>query len=146
MPRKTHNHRLDLPPLELDCMRALWGLGQATVHDVRARLLPERSLAYTTVMTVMDHLRGKGMVERARNGRCYLYRPLVTEEVVREHALDRLARNFFVNSRDKLMNYLVNEAGLRQAVQPPAERRSPVELPQSRREPERNTRIDTSLL
>jgi BlaI family transcriptional regulator, penicillinase repressor len=146
MARKTHNHRLDLPPLELDCMRALWELGQATVHDVRARLLPERSLAYTTVMTVMDHLRGKGMVERERHGRCYLYRPLVTEEAVREHALDRLARNFFVSSRDKLINYLVNEAALRQTAQPPPEPRALAEPPESRREPERQTRIDTSLL
>jgi predicted transcriptional regulator len=146
MARKTRNDRLDLPPLELDCMRALWGLGHATVHDVRARLLPERSLAYTTVMTVMDHLRGKGMVERERLGRCYLYRPLVTEEVVREHALDRLARNFFVNSRDKLINYLVNETRLRPTAQPPLARRAPAEPAESRREPERNARIDTSLL
>jgi len=146
MARKTRNDRLDLPPLELDCMRALWGLGQATVHDVRARLLPERSLAYTTVMTVMDHLRGKGMVERERQGRCYLYRPLVAEDVVREHALDRLARNFFVNSRDRLTRYLVNAAGPGQTLQPAGERRAPAEVAESRREPERNARIDTSLL
>ena len=127
-------------------MRALWALGQATVHDVRARLLPERSLAYTTVMTVMDHLRGKGIVERERRGRPYLYRPLVTEEAVRDYALDRLARNFFVNSRDRLLNHLVNEARAARTPGPPRERPASAEAAESRREPERNARIDTSLL
>ncbi len=170
MARKTHNHRLDLPPLELDCMRALWALGQATVHEVRARLLPERPLAYTTVMTVMDHLRAKGMVERERHGRPYVYRPLVTEDVVREHALDRLTRNFFVNSRDQLRNYLISSASPARAPERPPEPRAPAEPSElrppaeperprasaghveprapaeSRREPERVARIDTSLL
>jgi predicted transcriptional regulator len=151
MARKTHNHRLDLPPLELDCMRALWALGQATVHEVRARLLPERPLAYTTVMTVMDHLRGKGMVEREKRGRPYLYRPLVTEEAVREHALDRLIRNFFVNSREQLRSYLGNGAMPLPAPGPPPplpRTPEPVETRRQpeRREPERSVRIDTSLL
>lgn len=127
-------------------MRALWALGQGTVHDVRARLLPERPLAYTTVMTVMDHLRVKGMVERERRGRPYLYRPLVTENAVREHALDRLTHNFFVNSRDRLRSYLVNEAGPVRTPEPRSEPRGPAEPAESRREPERNVRIDTSLL
>jgi predicted transcriptional regulator len=146
MARKTHNHRLDLPPLELECMRALWALGQATVHEVRARLLPERPLAHTTVMTVMDHLRGKGIVERERRGRPYLYRPLVTEDAVREHALKRLTHDFFANSRDRLRSYLVTEASLMPTPELPSEPRRPAEPAESRREPERNARIDTSLL
>jgi BlaI family transcriptional regulator, penicillinase repressor len=155
MARKTRNHRLDLPPLELDCMRALWALGQATVHEVRARLFPERPLAYTTVMTVMDHLRGKGLVEREKRGRPYVYRPLVTEDAVREHALDRLTRNFFVSSRDQLRNYLISSASPVRTPEPtpqprvpvePAQPRPPAERAESRREPERSVRIDTSLL
>ena len=109
MPRKTHNHPLDLPALELDCMRMLWALDEGTVHEVRARLLPERPLAYTTVMTVMSSLRLKGMVGREKRGRAFVYRPLVLEETVREQALDRLARNIYVSSRARLQNYLGRE-------------------------------------
>ena len=142
-------------------MRALWALGQATVHEVRARLFPERPLAYTTVLTVMDHLRGKGLVEREKRGRPYLYRPLVTEEAVREHALDRLTRNFFVSSRDQLRNYLISSASPVRTPEPAPELRVPAEdaelplptetahprpLTDSRRQPERTVRIDTSLL
>ena len=106
MARKTHNHPLDLPALELDCMRMLWALGEGTVHDIRRGLHPVRPLAYTTVMTVMDHLARKGLVERQRRGRPFVYRALVSEREVREHALDRLTRNFFVNSRARLRDYL----------------------------------------
>ncbi len=110
MPRKTHNHPLDLPPLELDCMRALWGLGEGTVHEIRARLLPERALAYTTVTTVMDYLSKKDLVGRYKRGRAFVYRPQVSIDEAREHALGRLTRNFFESSRERLRDYLLAEA------------------------------------
>lgn len=118
MPRKSHNHRLDLPALELDCMRMLWALGQGTVHQIRARLTPERALAYTTIMTVMDHLTRKGIVERQKRGRAFVYQPLVSEGAVLEHALDRLARNFFLSSRQRLRRYLEGAAQATAAPRP----------------------------
>ena len=90
-------------------MRMLWALGHGTVQDIRARLLPERPLAYTTVMTVMDHLTRKGIAGREKQGRAFVYRPLVSEQAVREHAIDRLIQNFFLNSRDRLRSYLGGE-------------------------------------
>lgn len=87
-------------------MRVLWSLGEGTVHEIRTRLFPERALAYTTVMTVMGHLSRKGLVERHRRGRPFVYRAAVSEHDAREHALDRLTRNFFVSSRDRLRDYL----------------------------------------
>jgi predicted transcriptional regulator len=138
MPRKTHNHQLDVPPLELDCMRMLWALGQATVHEIRARLLPERPLAYTTVMTVMDHLTQKGMAGREKRGRAFVYRPLVSEQAVRERAIDRLTRNFFLNSRDRLRSYLGGEAR--------ADQTRPANSLEARQEERPSPGIDPSLL
>ncbi len=106
MARKSRNPRLQLPPLELKCMKALWGLGRGTVHDVRSRLAPERPLAYTTVLTLMDRLARKGIVEREKRGRAHVYRPLVIEENVLEQAIDRLAGDFFHGSRQRLQQYL----------------------------------------
>lgn len=106
MPRKTHNHRLDLPSLELECMKALWTLGESTVHGIRAALLATRPLAYTTVMTIMDRLARKGVVEREKRGRSHVYRPAVTDAEVRDRALDRLVGNFFLGSRQRLREFL----------------------------------------
>ena len=138
MPRKTHNHQLDVPPLELACMRMLWALGHGTVQDIRARLLPERPLAYTTVMTVMDHLTRKGIAGREKQGRAFVYRPLVSEQAVREHAIDRLIQNFFLNSRDRLRSYLGGE-------EPPSHRQPTGSL-EVRKDEAADLGIDPSLL
>ncbi len=106
MARKTRNHRLNLPPLELRCMKALWALGAGTVHEIRSQLLSERALAYTTVLTLMDRLARKGIVEREKHGRAHLYRPLVAEERILEQALARLLGDFFRGSREELRHYL----------------------------------------
>jgi predicted transcriptional regulator len=50
-----------------------------TVREV-AESLAERELAYTTVMTVLDRLAGKGMVRREREGRAWSYRPAASRE------------------------------------------------------------------
>ena len=107
---------LHLPPLELECLQALWALGQGTVQQLHARLLPSRPLAYTTVMTVMDRLTRKGMVEREKRGRAHLYHPRVAEEELRQDALDRLLKDFYGGSREELLRYL--EPGMSRARRP----------------------------
>lgn len=106
MPRKKSNHLLDLPPLELACMKALWALNEATVEEIRADLMPRRPLAYTTVLTVMDRLARKGAADRRKRGRAHVYTPAVAEEAVREHALERLIGDFFQGSREQLRSHL----------------------------------------
>lgn len=145
MPRKTRNHPLDLPPLELDCMRALWGLGEGTVHEIRARLLPERALAYTTVTTVMDYLSKKELVTRQKRGRAFVYRPRVSQEAAREHALGRLTRNFFDSSRERLRAYLLGDGGASPA--PDSRTAAPASGSSEAAQPEEKPpEIDASLL
>lgn len=50
-----------------------------TVREV-GRALAERDLAHTTVMTVLDRLAKKGVVDRAREGRAWRYRPAASRE------------------------------------------------------------------
>jgi predicted transcriptional regulator len=69
-----------LGELERAVMDVLWDReAPATVRDV-AEALSGRELAYTTVMTVLDRLAGKGMVERERAGRAWRYHPAATRE------------------------------------------------------------------
>jgi BlaI family transcriptional regulator, penicillinase repressor len=96
-----------LPPaLELTCLRALWQLGEGTVHDVRKAVSKERILAYTTVMTLLDRLEKRGFVTRRKPGRSYLYRPKVSRDTLREHAVKQLLDGFFDGSADALLNFL----------------------------------------
>lgn len=63
-----------LGDLERAVMSVLWDHGDdQSVRDVLTRLSPTRSLAYTTVMTVLDRLAKKGLADRTRSGRAWLY-------------------------------------------------------------------------
>jgi BlaI family penicillinase repressor len=97
---------LDLAPLELDCMNTLWPLGEATVREIRDRLAERRARAYTTIMTIMDRLARKGIVERRKSGRKYVYRARLSAEEARTHALEQVLENFFGGSRQRMIERL----------------------------------------
>ncbi len=68
--------------LEADIMELLWslGLGEFTVRDVLCRLKKTRHIAYTTVMTTVDRLWRKGLLDRYKEGKTYLYSVKITKE------------------------------------------------------------------
>jgi predicted transcriptional regulator len=97
----------ELPPrLELDCLKALWSLGEANVRQVRQALAAERDLAYTTVMTIMDRLARRGCVRRRKTGRSFVYSPVLTREEVRSRAIRDLIDCYFEGSNELLRIYL----------------------------------------
>jgi predicted transcriptional regulator len=113
---KGSSHRrslLELAPLELDCMNALWPMGEGTVREIRDRIAPHRPRAYTTIMTIMDRLARKGIVERRKAGRAYRYRPNLTAEEARAHALGQVLDGFFGGSAQAVIELLP-------AARPPA--------------------------
>jgi predicted transcriptional regulator len=93
---------LDLAPLELDCLNTLWPMGEGTVRQIRDALAARRPRAYTTIMTIMDRLARKGVVERQKVGRAYRYRPNLSAEDARAHALSQVVENFFGGSVEAL--------------------------------------------
>jgi len=97
-----------LPPaLELEVLKVLWAGGDdLTVAEVQEAMKPYRPLAYTTVLTLLERLYRKGQVTRRKQGRGYAYRPLLEHAAARDLALDRLAKDFFGNSRQSLLSYL----------------------------------------
>lgn len=68
--------------LEAEVMDVLWDeedwLAPAEVQQ--AVSAPRRRLAYSTVMTILVRLWKKGLLERRREGKKYLYRPVATRE------------------------------------------------------------------
>ena len=77
-----------LGPLEAAVMDALWRATEpARVRDVLEALAPDRSPAYTTVMTVLDNLHRKGWVVRELDGKAYRYEPAMSREEAAAQAL-----------------------------------------------------------
>src|SRR5690242_7224897 len=70
--------RLTLGPLEVEVMEVMWSFGASNVRDVTARM--QRSLAYTTVMTTLDRLYKKGLLERELSDRAFVYSAKLSRE------------------------------------------------------------------
>lgn len=85
-----------LGDLELKVMAILWTsrtpLGVAGVSE---RLQGERLLAYTTVMTVLVNLFKKGVVDRAKQGKAYLYWAKEGQDKLANGLFDRLLRGYY---------------------------------------------------
>jgi predicted transcriptional regulator len=64
-----------LTPQELAIMKEVWRLETATVRDVYEALRERRTIAYTTVMTMMKILEDKGYLKKTQGDRAYIYRP-----------------------------------------------------------------------
>lgn len=112
-------------------MDVLWDGSSDTPDGVTVRevadALAERELAYTTVMTVLDRLAGKGMVRREREGRAWRYRTMASREAhiaqlmldaldlggSRDAALVRFARSVTGPEAQVLRAALTDEAAKR---------------------------------
>lgn len=71
-----------LGTLERDVLERLWAMeGEASVRRVQEAF--ESALAYTTVLTTLDRLFRKGLVERRRDGRAFLYRARLSQDELR---------------------------------------------------------------
>jgi predicted transcriptional regulator len=67
--------------LEMAIMDVMWAAeSPCVVREVRERLRYDRPVAYTTVMTVMNILHRKGVLQRAKHGRAWRYWPVERRE------------------------------------------------------------------
>ena len=94
-----------LTPAEFELMEVLWELGEGSVRHVWERVRNRRTLAYTTVMTVLDKMRRKQMLSQKRVGRAYFYRPLLGRKQALDLILRELAEDYFHGSRDEMRRF-----------------------------------------
>ncbi len=136
MPRSPSAREIP-PPLELECLKALWRIGEGTVKDVRKVVTERRNLAYTTVMTVLDRLEKRGRVARKKVGRSFVYTPVVDRDELRRLAVRDLIDTCFDGSEPALRRFL--DTGLTAPAAQQAPERPSVE-------PSPTESIDTELL
>lgn len=102
----------DLGRLELSVMEILWLRGESSVRDVSAQLA--RPLAYTTVMTTLDRLYKKNLLDRRKAERAFRYSPRCSRGEWERKRADSLLTGFLSRSepsRDLLVSCLVDAAG-----------------------------------
>lgn len=102
------NSEIRLGRLELQIMNVVWDKGKATVHDVK-NALSRRKPAYSTILTMMRKLEAKGYLEHEVDGRTYVYRPLISQQAVRQGVLGDLVERLFEGSTSLLLTSLVEQ-------------------------------------
>ena len=97
------------PPLELLCLRALWTLGEGNVKAVQRIVAESRPLAYTTIMTTLDRLYKKHLLDRTAEGRAFRYSPRFSQEQLQRALAGHAIQNLLHSSRTSSLplSYLV---------------------------------------
>ncbi len=107
--------RKSLTPLgetEMEVLHHVWQLQEATVNEVRDRILEDRKVAYTTIMTVMKNLADKGYLQYHKEGKSYVYSAERKPEAVRGGLIENLVQKVFKGSPTALVQTLVKNEEL----------------------------------
>jgi predicted transcriptional regulator len=98
-----------LTEAELPIMDILWQKGSAVVTDVAAGLV-NSAVAYNTVLTTLRILERKGYVRHTKEGRAFVYHPVVERGEASRKAVRNLVKRFFQDSPELLiLNVLEDE-------------------------------------
>ena len=97
---------------ELRLMEVIWARGEATVHDILKDLPEGNRPAYNTVLTIVRIMEQKGYLAHEKNGRAYIYRPLVKRVEASRKAVSQVVKDFFDNSPRHLLLNLIKAENL----------------------------------
>ena len=93
-------------------MKILWTRQTATVGEIVGALPAEPALAYSTVLTTLRILETKGIVRHRKEGRAFVYEPVVAREAAVTGAIRHLLTRFFDGSPELLVASLLKSEKL----------------------------------
>ncbi len=117
-------------------MEVLWRRGQASVRDVADALSQAKPVAYTTALTMLRILNEKGYVDYVKQGRAFIYRPVVDRDQARNNVVKHLLSRFFNDSPALLVQNLLRQ----ESIEPEELRRLKQQIENSNAEEERHDR------
>jgi predicted transcriptional regulator len=106
LPRKKSPN---LTEAEFRLMNVIWKKGPATVGDVVEALPGKSPLAYSSVLTTLRILENKGFLRHTKEGRAFVYHPVVARKEATSKAIRHLVTRFFGGSRQQLLLNLLED-------------------------------------
>lgn len=97
---------------ELEIMKIIWPLGQATIREVYDELKTKRTIAYTTVQTMMNILETKGHLRKDAGDKAHVYVPVRPQQLVVRSMVKEFVNRVFDGSARPLLVHLLKERGL----------------------------------
>jgi BlaI family transcriptional regulator, penicillinase repressor len=103
-------HKLTAQQLEI--MKVVWRLGEATVRDVYEALREQRPIAYTTIMTTMKTMQARGHLKKRAEGRAFVYQAVEPQNRALRKIVGDFIDRVFNGSAEPLLAHLVSERRL----------------------------------
>lgn len=100
--------------LETQILGLLWREGPLTARQVLEQLPDGKTRAYTSVLSAMQVMEKKGLLDHQRAGKTHVYRPLVEKSEVLRPVWRDLLRNFFAGRPAAAMQHLLAESDVDQ--------------------------------
>ena len=97
---------------ELELMKIIWRSGRATVREVYEDLKGRRTIAYTSVQTMMNILETKGHLKKEPGDRAQTYIPVRPQQTVVGSMVREFVDRVFDGSARPLLVHLLKEKGL----------------------------------
>lgn len=100
-------------PAELEVLKILWDRVQpASVRDMLEALNDQAGppRAYTTVMSLLNVMTDKGLLNRTPHGRAFLYEPAIGRDRTLAALLDETLRRVFDGSASQLVAHLLDRS------------------------------------
>ena len=97
---------------ELEIMKIVWQREGATVRDVYDTLRDRRTIAYTSVQTIMNILESKGHLRKEPGERAQIYVPVRPQHAVVRSMVREFVDRVFDGSARPLLVHLLKERGL----------------------------------
>jgi BlaI family penicillinase repressor len=95
---------------ELQIMKVVWALNNATVKEVCDSMSRTKTVAYTTILTLMGILEEKGALVHTRSGRAFVYSPLLSRQQATRNQVRDVINRFFGGKPENLIeDVLENE-------------------------------------
>jgi len=88
---------------ELAILHILWEHGTCTVKEIHRSLAEGRDLPYTTVLSALQSMHDKGLVQRDSSQRQHVYRAALEEKEARRTLVDDLLDKAFRGSALELV-------------------------------------------
>ena len=101
-----------LTEAELRIMNVLWLKGSGTVQQVLDSITQKPALAYNSILTTIRVLERKGYLKHLKDGRAYVYTPLVGQKEATRSEIRHLVSRFFKNSHEQLVLNLLEDQGI----------------------------------
>ncbi|MFI5457515.1 MAG: BlaI/MecI/CopY family transcriptional regulator [Isosphaerales bacterium] len=94
---------------EMEILKILWETGPAELGQIRSALQQHRSVATTTVATMLKVMMGKKLVQRRDGHACYLWSARVTRKAAASGLIGKLLDHVFDGSAQRLVAHLLEE-------------------------------------